>query len=395
MSPAEIAAFAQLPAGAPMQLAAVAGNAQATLIWSPSATTTYTVKRAGSSGGPYVPLADGLTDATYTDTGLTNGVTYYYVVDGANAGGSGPGSAEVSVTPSALRVHLKLDESEGAVAADSSGRSQHAALVNAPGFAAGRLGNAINLAAGSSQNAAFPNGIVSGLTDFTIAAWIKVNAFSTWQRIFDFGDGTANYMFLTTQYTATTPNNAKLRFGIRTPSAAEQSVSGTGIALAAGVWTHVAVIRSGNTVSLYVDGSPAGSGTITLAPSDLGVTTRNYLGKSQWNDPYFNGALDDFRIYERALSPSEASWLSLTSTPVQPYIEFQFAPDGERPISVVHSSELNLIYQLQRSDDLTPGSWINVGSAHTGGGAAVEWPDIVEHFDALDRAYYRVVVHQE
>ena len=84
---------------------------------------------------------------------------------------------------------------------------------------------------------------------------------------------------------------------VSTPSVAEQTVSGTGIALSTGVWTHVAVTRSGTTVSLYVDGSLAASGTIALSPSDLGITTQNHLGKSQWNDPYIDGALDDFRIY--------------------------------------------------------------------------------------------------
>jgi fibronectin type 3 domain-containing protein len=190
------------PPAAPTGLTAMPGHHQATLSWTASAATTgYHVQRASTSGGPYTTVATGLTSTNFTDTGLTNGIAYYYVVSASNAIGAGPDSAEVSVTPSPVVVHLEFDETGGAVAADSSGRSQHAALVNAPGFAAGYLGNALHFTSAASQYAAFPNGIMSGLTDFTIAAWIKVNAFSTWQRIFDFGDGTANYMFLTTQYT--------------------------------------------------------------------------------------------------------------------------------------------------------------------------------------------------
>ena len=305
LSAAEIVAFAHPAAGAPAQLAAVPGDAQATLTWLPNATSTYTVKRSTTSGGPYTTVTTGLTDLTYTDTGLTNGVTYYYLVSGANADGSGPDSAEVSVTPSTLRLHLKFDESSGSVAADSSGSGRNASLVNAPTFAAGMIDNGLSLTATSSQHATLPSGVVDGLGDFTVTTWVKVNTFATWQRIFDFGTGTNNYMFLTTQYTGTAPNAAKLRFGIRTPSVAEQTVSGTGIALATGVWTHVAVTRSGTTVSLYVNGSLAGSGTITLSPADLGVTTQNYLGKSQFNDPYLNGSLDDFRLYSQALNPAE------------------------------------------------------------------------------------------
>ncbi len=305
LSQSELSALATPSAGAPSRLFAAPGDTKATLTWFPNATTTYTVKRSTTSGGPYTAIAEGVTDLTYADTGLTNGVTYYYVVGGANAQGSGPDSTEVSATPDTLALHLKFDESSGAVAVDSSGRARHATLVGSPGFASGKLGNALNFPATASQHATLPSGIVSGLTDFTVSTWIKVNAFATWQRIFDFGTGTNNYMFLTTQY-GTGGSAARLRFGIRTPSVAEQSVSGANIALSAGAWTHVAVTRSGTTVSLYVNGSLAGSGPVALHPSDLGTTTLNYLGKSQFgSDPYLNASLDDFRLYSKALSASE------------------------------------------------------------------------------------------
>jgi fibronectin type 3 domain-containing protein len=314
MSAAEIAAFAHPGAGAPMQLAVVPGDTQATLSWLPNATSTYTVKRATTSGGPYTTVATGVTSLSYTDTGLTNGVTYYYVVSGTNDAGSGPDSAEVAVTPSALVVLLKFDETGGTTAADSSGRANHAALVNAPSFIAGKFNNALNFPATSSQYATLSSGIVSGFTNFTISTWIKVNALGNWQRIFDFGTGTTNYMFLTSQYAGSA---GKLRFGIRTTSAtAEQNVSGS-IALSTGVWTHVAVTRSGTTVSLYVNGSFAGSNTIALNPADLGTTTQNYLGKSQFGaDPYLNAALDDFRLYSQALSAADIA--SLAAPPAAP-----------------------------------------------------------------------------
>lgn len=36
---------------------------------------------------------------------------------------------------------------------------------------------------------------------------------------------------------------------------------------------------------------------MTLSPALLGNTTQNYIGKSQWSDPYFSGLVDDFRIF--------------------------------------------------------------------------------------------------
>ncbi len=89
---------------APASLSATAGNAQVALSWpSVPAATSYHVKRARSAGGPYVAVA--CTTATaYTDMGLSNGTTYYYVVSaaftgGPNAGGESADGAEASATP--------------------------------------------------------------------------------------------------------------------------------------------------------------------------------------------------------------------------------------------------------------------------------------------------------
>ena len=315
LAASDIAALVDLVPAVPLGFTATPRTGRIDLVWGAAqGATTYTVKRALVSGGPYTTVADGVTGTTYADSAVTNGTPYYYVVSATNAKGESADSAEVTAIPSDLLAHLKFDDAAGLTATDSSGNGWDAALVNAPAWTAGHLRHGLEFAATANQHATLPAGIVSGLTDFTVSTWVKVNAFATWQRIFDFGTGTTNYMFLSTQYTGTAPNAAKLRFGIRTPSVGEQGVNGTSIALTADVWTHVAVTRSGNTVSLYINGALAGSGSVTLAPSALGQTTQNYLGKSQWPDPYLNGALDDFRIYSRALGAEELVALANPAT---------------------------------------------------------------------------------
>ena len=90
---------AALPA-APTGLTATAGNGQVILTWNSSAAaTSYNVKRATVSGGPYTTFAASITTTNDTDTGLTNGMTYYYVVSGVNPGGEGADSSQVSATP--------------------------------------------------------------------------------------------------------------------------------------------------------------------------------------------------------------------------------------------------------------------------------------------------------
>ena len=63
-----------------------------------SGAASYTVKRAATSGGAYVAIASGLTAASYTDTGLTSGRTYYYVVTAVNSAGESPNSNQASAT---------------------------------------------------------------------------------------------------------------------------------------------------------------------------------------------------------------------------------------------------------------------------------------------------------
>jgi fibronectin type 3 domain-containing protein len=85
----------------PTNLVATAGNGQVALSWTASnGAMSYNVKRSTTSGGPYT--TEGSPTATsYTDTGLTNGTPYYYVVTAVNTAGETANSSQVSATPQA------------------------------------------------------------------------------------------------------------------------------------------------------------------------------------------------------------------------------------------------------------------------------------------------------
>jgi len=108
------------PPPVPTGLTATPGNAQVSLSWSASSgATSYNVKRATVSGGPYTTLASDVTSTSYTDPGPTNGTTYYYVVSAVNSVGESANSAQVSATPSAGSVWTDVDI--GAVGTAGSG----------------------------------------------------------------------------------------------------------------------------------------------------------------------------------------------------------------------------------------------------------------------------------
>jgi cellulose 1,4-beta-cellobiosidase len=99
LPPNEIAALISGAPDAPAGLAAVGGDGSATLNWSASLTaTSYLVKRSTTSGSGYVALAS-TAGLAFTNTGLSNGTVYYFVVSAVNAGGESTNSASVSARP--------------------------------------------------------------------------------------------------------------------------------------------------------------------------------------------------------------------------------------------------------------------------------------------------------
>ena len=185
-----------------------------------------------------------------------------------------------------------------------------------PGLAAGYtsgpvgLGSALLLAADdfAEQYVELPiSGLLQSLTDSTFAIWADFsNQGGAWQRIFDFGSGTQTNMFLTPR----TGTAGALRFAIKVNDSAESQLNSPAT-LPSG-WQHVAVVFNSTdmTIQLYINGALIDEGPTEFVPADLGDTTQNWLGKSQWPDALYTGAMDEFRIYNQALSQEEILYLA-------------------------------------------------------------------------------------
>jgi fibronectin type 3 domain-containing protein len=98
---AQVAATPVAPPAAPTGVTAAPGNARVTLTW-PAVTgaASYKIQRSTTNGSGYADFAGNTTtNPTFTNTGLTNGTAYYYVVFAVNAGGASPASAQATATP--------------------------------------------------------------------------------------------------------------------------------------------------------------------------------------------------------------------------------------------------------------------------------------------------------
>lgn len=188
---------------------------------------------------------------------------------------------------------------------DASGNGNDAYLKGGASLITDGGKPAVNLD-GADSYIKMPDGILKGIKDMTIATWIYVRQDQNYQRIFDFGNDTSTYMYLTT---SGQNDGAKgLAFGITTKGWSEEEKMQSGTDLETGSWKHVAFALSGSTGTLYENGAKvAENKNLTMNPSSIGSTKNNYIGKSQFTDPNLNGMIRDFRIYKRALSADEIS----------------------------------------------------------------------------------------
>lgn len=101
----------------PVGLTAIAGDGQVVLSWTTSAGATgYYVSQSTNNGGPYKVVGTNVSSILFTNTNLTNGFLYYYIVSATNAFGVSDVSAQVSARPtSAVVPQLGLGMNSGQI----------------------------------------------------------------------------------------------------------------------------------------------------------------------------------------------------------------------------------------------------------------------------------------
>ncbi|MGX1471925.1 UNVERIFIED_CONTAM: GH43 family beta-xylosidase [Streptomyces canus] len=230
-----------------------------------------------------------------------------------------PVQAEVTVSeegpdvPADLLVHYGFDETGGNIAVDSSGHGYHGTYVGTPGFGTGVRGGSFKMSgdATGSPYVKIPSGVLRNADSVTVSTYAKWKGGNSFQWLFGLGPDSDKYLFAT-------PSNGgnSLYSAITKASWSAESKLTAGSQLTPGEWRHVTVTLDGasGTMVLYVDGVEAARTTTTVKPSELYDANKGYsgyIGKSLYAaDPYFGGEVDDFRIYDRALSAAEVMELS-------------------------------------------------------------------------------------
>jgi hypothetical protein len=333
---------------APANVAATAGSGQVTVTWTASAgATSYNVFRATTPGGEgTTPYRTGITGTSLTDTGLTNGTRYYYQVSAVNSAGQSGKSSEVSATPVAQIGPVggwKFDDGSGSTAADASGNGNTATLHGAT-WTAGKAGGALAFNGTNAYVTVPSTAALNSLKgQMTVTAWVnKAANLPGYGGIVGRREGTGWGDLWTLYYNNS--GNDEYGFSVNT-SGGGASVTGPASTGALNQWVLLTGVYDGAQVRLYVNGvqvgAAAASGLIPdeSSPLIIGAGDNGSYGIGE----YFKGAIDDVRVYNRALTPAEIQALAAGATPP--------AAPGNLSASAVTASQINLSWQDNSSNE--------------------------------------------
>ncbi|GGD57216.1 LamG domain-containing protein [Paenibacillus nasutitermitis] len=206
-----------------------------------------------------------------------------------------------------LKAEWKLDETAGTSASDSSGSGNTGTLVNGPVWTTGKKNNALSFDGIDDYMNVPDSAALDGMGALTVSAWVNLAQLPA-QSYDIVAKDTSDY-----SYRLLIGSNGQGHFAVNTTNNGWYStgtVAEIDLAITAGGWHHLVGTYDGSRLQTYVDGVPSGvsptpiSGTIVNGSSAvrLGFTPHPTID-------YFKGNIDEVRIYDRALSPTEVKSL--------------------------------------------------------------------------------------
>ncbi|MFB4270010.1 LamG-like jellyroll fold domain-containing protein [Nonomuraea sp. GTA35] len=219
-----------------------------------------------------------------------------------------------------LVLHYDFEgDLSGGTVTDRSSSGLDGTLVNpaSTGTATGADGTqALSLPGGPTGSAtapyvSIPNGLFRDRHAMTISTWLNWSGGPDFQWVYNLGKDAGTATFVTPSYAgeATTrssikPVNGNSEVGV--PGAQK---------LPTGRWVNLVTTIDGKTITYYANGAAIGSTTAQLDLAAVmhadGNTTSGFLGKPFWGGhPFLAGDLDDFRVYDAAMTTEQVAGLA-------------------------------------------------------------------------------------
>jgi len=203
--------------------------------------------------------------------------------------------SNTSQNPNGLVAAYGFNQGSGVQVADASGQGNTGTISSATWTAAGKFGSALSFNGTSAWVTVADAPSLDIATGMTIEAWVNPTSGTGWRTVVlkESSNGFA--------YSLYSANNASRPAGY-VNTAGDMALNGTS-AVPLNTWTHVALTYDGATMRMFVNGvqvstrALTGAALVSNGPLRIG-------GNSVWGE-YFRGAIDEVRVYNRALTAAE------------------------------------------------------------------------------------------
>lgn len=289
-----------IPPSAPTGLTAQASTAAVKLQWNANTQSDlagYMVLRADADGSNWNTIARKITETSFIDNTCTQGKEYIYAIKAIDKSDNiSKKSNTATAKPTGEKGLIANWQFENTFADNTANAFDAVSFTNSGFSSEHKSGEKALLFNNNFLQLPYS---IANMDEMTITLWVNWrNTADGWQRIFDFGNGTDQYIFLTPS------NGSNMRLTLKN-GGDEQQVNYKS-KMPANSWHHIAVTIGKGKAQIFLDGTLAAeSDGITIKPSDIHPVL-NYIGRSQFPaDPYFKGYLDDIRIYNYMLDAEE------------------------------------------------------------------------------------------
>jgi hypothetical protein len=291
----------------------LAANTAVTATFAPQ-TYSLAVTRAGTGSGGVASSPTGITCGATCTASYTSGTAVTLTATpatgstftGWSGACSGAGTCSVTLTANTavaatfshssnltgLVAAYGFNEGSGATVTDASGNG-NTGFISAAAWTTGKFGKALSFNGSTTLVSIADSASLDLTTGMTLEAWVYPTALGDWRDLLYKGPNDLYYLM------GSSPSNNTPAMGGTFTSSPLYGSS----ALPLNTWSHIAATYDGATKRLYLNGVPVASQAQTgLIKTSTGALT---IGGDPLYGQYWAGLIDEVRVYNRALSPSD------------------------------------------------------------------------------------------